>query len=311
MDLRDLQALVHVADAGTLSGAAGKLNLTQPAMSALIRRLEEELETPILERHSRGVRFTEEGRFLLERARQIIAEVMAARAALRELGEEPVGEVRVGLPTSVSSGLVPELLPRLRSRYPRIRLHVSEQMSGSLTEMLQLGRLDMAMLFDVQPMPGLRSEPVLLEDIRLLVAPDDPLAGRASVTLEDIAQRDLVLPSATHSLRQLVERAAAAEGVRLKVYADLDSFFGLVAVVRRGFPTLLPPFLVQGAIRSGELCAVPVERPQMNWALHLATRLESARPRAALVVGRLIVETCADLVTSGAWPGRLHPRGVF
>jgi DNA-binding transcriptional LysR family regulator len=311
MELRDLRALVHVADAGTLSGAAGKLNLTQPAMSALIRRLEDELDTPILVRHSRGVGFTEEGRFLLERARQILADVASARSALRELGEEPVGEVRVGLPTSVGSGLVPELLPRLRARYPRIRLNVSEQMSGNLTEMLQLGRLDMAMLFDIQPMPGLRSEPVLLEEIELLVAPDDPLAWHESVTLEDIARRQIVLPSPNHSLRQLVERAAATEGVRLNVYADLDSFFGLVGAVHNGFPTLLPTFLVQHLIRAGDVRAVPVSRPPLSWTLHLATRLDSVRPRAALLVGRIIAETCADLIRSGAWPGRLHPRGVF
>lgn len=308
MELRDLEALVNVAEVGTMSGAAHKLNLTQPAMSALIRRLEEELATTLFVRHARGVSLTEEGQLLLEQAHQILADVSAAKSSLSELQSEAFGEVRVGLPTSVGAGLIPVLLERIRMRHPRIRLKIFEQMSGNLTELLQLGRLDMAILFDIQPMPGLRSEPVLVEDIALLVARDDPLGARSAVSLQELVHRDIVLPSPAHSIRVFVERAAATEGVSLRVSADIDSFFGLIGAVKAGFPTFLPPFLVADMVRSGEIHAVRIERPSFSWTLHLATRLDSVRPRAAMIVGNVIVESCSDLIRGGIWPGRLHPR---
>jgi LysR family transcriptional regulator, nitrogen assimilation regulatory protein len=186
MELRELRALVSIAEAGSLSGAAQKLNLTQPALSALLRRLEDELEVQIVRRHSRGVAFTAEGKFLLEKAHTILNDVAETTASLRELAEEPVGTVRIGLPASVAGGLVPELVPKILERYPRIQVHVVEAMSGSIVELLHLGRLDLAVLFDIQPMPGLRSEPFLIEEVMLLVSPDDPLGGLGSVSLEEV-----------------------------------------------------------------------------------------------------------------------------
>ncbi len=309
MDLRDLRALICISEAGTLSGAAQKVNLTQPGLSAMLRRLEGELEVQIVTRHSRGVVFTEEGRFLLEKAEQILRDVSEAATTVRKAGEEPVGEVRVGLPASVATGLVPALLPVVNERYPGIRLHLVEAMSGSLIELLQLGRLDLSVLFDIQPMPGLRSEPILFEEIRLLVAIDDPLATRSVLSLEEVANHPaLVLPSREHSIRRLVERAAAMQGVALNVKADVDSMFGLVGLVRRGYATLLPTFLLLEEILAGNIRDVRISEPKIQWTVHLATRLDSVRPRAAMVVGRLLIEATTSLIRSNLWPGKVHPR---
>ncbi len=308
MELRDLKALVSIAEMGSISGAAQKLNLTQPGLSALLQRLESELEIRIVNRHSRGVALTAEGKYLLERAYRILSDVAETTSSLREIAEEPVGTVRIGLPTSVAGGLVPAVVLDVLQRYSRIQLHIVEAMSGSLVELLQLGRLDLAMLFDVQPMPGLRSEPILTEELRFLVRRGDPLANRRAVLLEEIASHGIVLPSPAHSIRQFVDRAANAEGVRLKVAADVDSFSGLVGLVHAGQATILPPFLLMDEIRAGSVKAIRIERPFMQWTLHLATRLDSVRPRAAMVVGRLLIEKCVSLVNTGVWPGKVHKQ---
>lgn len=310
MELRDLKALVCIAEAGTLSGAAQKLTVTQPALSTMLRRLEDELGATIVKRHSRGVAFTEEGEFLLKRAYGILQDVAETTASLRQISEEPVGTVRVGLPTTIAGGLIPKLLPDVHRRYKRVQLHITEAMSGSLVEMLQLGRLDLAMLFDIQPMPGLRSEPVLTEKVQLLVRTGDPLSDRASVSLEEAAQRNLVLASQSHSIRRFVDQAAAAEGVRLAVLADVDSLPGLVGLVLAGYATILPAYLVRDQIREGLIKAVDIGDPPMKWTIHLATRQDSVRPHAATVVGRQIVEDCVNLVRSGEWPGEVHARQV-
>lgn len=308
MEIRDLKALVSIAEFGSLSAAAHKLNLTQPALSALLRRLESELNVKILVRHSRGVKFTEEGMFLLEKAYAILSDVTETQACLRELAQEPVGVVRLGLPTSMAAGLIPALFPSMRSQFPRVQLQIVEAMSGGLAELLHLGRLDLAVLFDIQPMPGLRSEPVLIEEICLMVRHDDVLAQRASVSIQDVAGHSLVMPSRAHSIRLFVERAAAAEGVVLTVDAEIDSFLGLVGLVRAGYATFLPAYLLMEDIREGRIVPVPISRPQMEWTLHLATRIDSLRPRAAMVVGRLLIDTCTALVRSREWPGKIHPR---
>lgn len=308
MEFRDMRALVKIAEHGTLSGAAQHLNLTQPALSALVRRLESELDVRLVTRHSRGVSFTAEGRYLLEKAYTILGDVAETKSTLREIAEEPVGSVHLGLPASIAGGIIPELLPAIERRYGRIQLHIIEAMSGYLVELLQLGKLDLAVLFDIQHMPGLRSEPILIEEIELVVNRRHDLAHLQSTTLGAVAEHGLVLPSPAHSIRQMVERAAAAEGVQLTVKADIDSMAGLVGLVHKGYATMLPSYLLRNEARAGQIRTIRIQQPKLGWALHLATRIDINRPRAAMVVGRMLAELCELQVRSGAWPGKPHPR---
>lgn len=304
MEFRDLKALVSIAEVGSISGAAQKLNLTQPGLSALLRRLEGELNVRLVNRHTRGVTLTVEGRELLEYAYRIINDVAEASSALKKIGEDPVGTVRIGLPTSVAAGVVPTLVCQIVDQYPLIRIRVVEAMSGTLMEMLQIGALDLAILFDVEPLPGLRSIPILRESLQLIVRSDHHYATAENVTFAQVSQLPLILPSSAHSIRQFVDRISNAEGLPLKVVADIDSFSGLVGLVNDLYATILPPFLLMNDVRMGSLKSVPIAEPALEWTLHLATRLDSVRPRAAMVVGSLMSEICISMVESGKWPAK-------
>lgn len=308
MELRDLRSLAGIAETGSLSAAAKKLNLTQPALSASLRRLEEELGVELVTRHSRGSELTEEGKYVLQKAYDIFNEVSEVTSVVQNLAEEPVGSVRLGLPTTVAGGLIPEFFPLLRARYPQIRLHIVEAMSGVLAELLQLGRLDLAVLFDIQPMAGLRSEPILKEKHFLLLPKSHALASRKSVRLEEVARLGLVLPSGANSIRKHIETACMAEGVALNVIGDIDSLPGLVNLVASGFPTILPTYLVQNDIRTGRIAAIPITRPELEWTVHLASRRDATRPRASLTTGRLLIEVCSDLARRELWPGEIASR---
>jgi LysR family nitrogen assimilation transcriptional regulator len=310
MELRDLRALISIAETGSLSAAARLLNLTQPALSASLQRLEEELGVILVTRHSRGSSLTEEGKYVLQKSFDVIHDVAEIKSVVKDLSKEPIGTVRLGLPTTVAGGVISELLPVLQARYPQIRLHVVEAMSGVLSEQLQLGKLDLAVLYDVQPMAGLRSEAVLQEKLHLLVPADHAFAGRSRVRLEEVARLRLVLPSANHSIRRHIESYCSAEGLTLDVAADIDSLPGLFALVIAGYCTILPTFLTGTYARGGEIVAVEITRPAMEWTLHLASRHDARRPRASLATGKLLGEICRKLVRNGTWPGTVvdHAR---
>lgn len=308
MELRDLKTLIGIAESGSLSGAARKLNLTQPALSASLKRLEDELKVQLVARHSRGADVTEEGKFVLQKAYAILHDVADMTTVAQDLIEEPIGDVRLGLPTTVAGGITAELVHRLCTRHPLVRLHVIEAMSGVLVEQLQLGRLDMAILFDIQPMAGLRSEPILIEEPRLLVSGSHELASRKQIRLDELDQLELVMPSQVHSIRGLIDRISKSEGVSLKIVADVDSFPGIVSLVQKGYPTIFPTYLVREHIERGTIAAIPLVQPRIDWTLHLATRQDSVRPRASLATARLLIDLCSELVVNGSWPGRLHPR---
>ncbi|MEW5420780.1 LysR family transcriptional regulator [Amorphus sp. 3PC139-8] len=305
MDVRDLKSLIAIAETGSLSAAARRLNVTQPALSMSLRRLEAELSVTLVRRHSRGAELTEEGRYVLQKAYDILHEMAEITSVVSNLAEEPVGHVRLGLPTTVAGGLIPELLPLLRARYPQIKIHIVEAMSGVLAELLHLGRLDLVVMFDIQPMAGLRSEPLLLEKLQFLAPPGHPLARSGKVRLEEVVQLGLVLPGRDHTIRRYIENSCHAEGLALNAVADIDSLPGLINLVKTGHCTILPTYLVRDHIREGTIVPVEITRPELEWTLHLATRHDATRPRASMATARLVVEICTNLVQRGAWPGRL------
>ncbi len=308
MELRDLRSLVGISEAGSLSAAARLLHLTQPALTSSLQRLEAELGVKLVERHSRGSSLTDEGRYVLQKAYDVIHDIAEIKSVVQNLAEEPIGDVRLGLPTTVAGGLIPELLPLLQARYPQIRLYVVEAMSGVLSEQLQLGMLDLAVLYDIQPMAGLRSEPILHERLCLIVPKAHPLATRMRVRLEEVSRLRLVLPSANHSIRKHIESSFRAEGLTLNVAADIDSLPGLFGLAKAGHCTILPTFLKQSMVQEGSVVSIEISRPSLDWTVHLAARHDATRPRASMAVSRLLVQVCTDLVKRRVWPGEIATR---
>lgn len=302
MELRDLRALIGIAETGSLSAAARLLHLTQPALTASLQRLEDELGVTLVTRHSRGSSLTEEGRYVLEKSFDVVRHVAEIQSVVKDLSKEPIGTVRLGLPTTVAGGVVPELVPVLEARYPQVRLHVVEAMSGVLAEQLQLGKLDLAVLYDIQPMAGLRSEPILQEKLHLLVPADHALAARRRVRLDEVADLRLVLPNGSHSIRRHIETHCRAEGLMPNVVADIDSLPGLFGLVSAGYCTILPRFLISTYACSDRIVALEITRPAMEWTVHLASRHDAIRPRASFATGALLGEIFRKLVRSGNWP---------
>ena len=305
MELRDLHALIAIAETGSLSAASRRLRLTQPALTASLQRLEVAVGVGLVTRHSRGAVLTEEGQYVLQKARDVVHDVGQIALVHDALALEPAGEIRLGLPTTVAGGLIPELIPLMLARYPLIRLHVVEAMSGVLQDQLQLGRLDLAVLFDSAPWAGLRCTPLLTETLYLLLPADHPLAVLTAVDLETVAALSLVLPSVANSIRKRIEMACQEKGLTLTVLADVDSLPGLLGLVRAGYCTVLPKYLAKGDIDAGHIVAVVVENPTLRWMLHLATRRDAPRPRASMATGKIIHSACANLVSCGDWAAEI------
>lgn len=303
MEIRDLQMIVAISETGSLTSAAQKLHVTQPALSAHLRRMEDDLKVPLVRRHSRGSKLTEEGKYILQRAYGVLNEVHEIRSMVSKAAEQPTGTIRLGLPTTVAGKLIPKLFLSLKTRYPLIRLQAVEAMSGTLAELLQMGRLDLAVLYDIQPMAGLVSEPLLREKHHLLVSSSHPLAKEEQIRFDEVSRLGIIIPSIANSIRRLLDTICSAEGLTLKVIGEIDSLPGIVGLVQEGFCTVLPTFLITEQISAGSIVAIPITRPEISWTVHLAYRHDVLRLRANLATGRHLGDICKELVANEIWPG--------
>lgn len=129
-----MRYFIEIVEQGSLSRAAARLNVAQPALSIHLRNMEAELATPLLLRGRGGVVPTEAGQILLRAARRIVNEQVSAMDEIRSLGQEPSGEVRLGLPGTIADILAIPLIEAARRRYPRVRITLSEAMSGFVAE---------------------------------------------------------------------------------------------------------------------------------------------------------------------------------
>ena len=148
MDIKQLRSFVHIAELGSLSRAAERLNLSQPALSRQVNLLEESLDTKLLERTGRGVKLTEAGQMLAERARVILTDLARLEADLSARSSQVTGHVHVGVPPSAGIVITGALIENLRDRYPDLNVTVAEDLTGDVQEALLSGRLDIGILHD-------------------------------------------------------------------------------------------------------------------------------------------------------------------
>lgn len=304
LDIKQLRYFVKIAEQGSFSQGARMLHVAQPALSHHIRQLEDELGVQLLERHARGVRLTEPGQRLLDHARLVLRQLETAREEVADLTQTPRGTVRVGLATAVSTVLTVPLIEAARRRVPEIDLKVVETMSGFIKEWVSNGRIDLAVLYNVDGHENFRIEPLLHEDLCLVAPPEATLAADP-LPFAALAEMPLILPSTAHGLRLLVDSFAAARGIPLRVVLDMDSTAQIIRLVGRGHGfSVLSPAAVHAAAGRGEVREVHIVEPTVTRSVVFASREGWAGSRALDAVRVLIVEVVRQLVADGVWRAR-------
>ena len=172
MELSQLRTLIHVAELGSLSKAADRLHIAQPALSRQVRLLEEELGVRLFARHGRGMVLTEQGQEILKHATRVMAELEEIRAAASETGAPLRGQIAIGFPPTVADIVSVPLVASFGKAHPQAELRLVAAYTGYLLDWLHRGEIDVAVLYDPHAARSLRSQPLLLEDLFLIGPPD-------------------------------------------------------------------------------------------------------------------------------------------
>lgn len=304
MELRQLRYFLGVCEAGSLLKAAARLHIAQPALGQQMAALEDELGVKLFARSTRGMALTPEGRVFLEHAKVVLTDADRAKEAVRHSATEPQGQVVLGLPTTVALAATVPIVQACRERYPRIQLQVIEAYSGFLREWLQMGRLDLALLFGDEPDPDLLKR-VLLEEPLALVAPPGAAALPRALRLSHLQDMELVLPGREHGLRRIIDAACAQQGIALNVVAEIDSLTSVKKAVAAGVGnTILSESSVMEEVAHGQLQAVTIEEASMRRRVVCATRITRPTTQASAAVIGLATDLIRGMVGTGAWPGQ-------
>ena len=299
MDLRQLAALVAIADHGSFSGAAKALYTVQSNVSAHVAKLERELGVTLVDRASG--RLTAEGALVAARARRITAELESVVADLASLGEEISGHVRIGVIGTTARWLVPQLLAAVRQRHPRVRVVVSEGSTVAMLAQLVDGGLDLAVLNWPVDHPDVTILPLFAEELMLLAPADHPLADREQMSLGELARYELMLPPVGTPLRDEIDEATRREGIVLRAAAEIDGVRLMASLAMEGVaPTIIPATAVPGWIQGPFRWVTVAGLPRRYVGLARRSRTHPSAPALAL----------ADLVVEVARTNGARQRGV-
>jgi LysR family hydrogen peroxide-inducible transcriptional activator len=239
MDLRQLAALVAVADEGSFSAAARSLNTVQSNVSTHIARLERELGALLVDRA--GGLLTEEGEMVVERARRIQRELDSLRTDIASLLHHVSGQVRLGCIGTVGRWLVPRLFIVVNERHPDVDIVIVDATTTSLVPQLLTETLDLAVLNLPLTEPDLITEQLFDEDRVLVVPGDHPLAERERIDLAELSHHRILLEPQGTPFRDELDRAAAGAGVVLRAQAEVDGIRLLTTLAFEGFgPAVVP-----------------------------------------------------------------------
>lgn len=306
MNLRQLRTFVRVGELGSLSKAADRLRIAQPALSRQMRLLQEEIGVPLFERHRRGMQLTPAGCELMERVSGLIRQLDVVCEDARASAGDARGQVVFGVVPTVSYVLAARLAQRVASEHPRLSLRIVEGYGGHQLDWLQRGEVDAAILYGSDGRLHMATEELLEEDLVVVGPPDWRIEAGARLSVSAFAALPLVLPSRSHGLRTLLESAAAKARARLSIRFEADSFRVLVALVEVGLGyTILPLSAISREVADGRLKYASLVKPKVTRQLVLCT---AAAPtsRATRTVLQLVRAEIASLVESGAWQGKLR-----
>ncbi|MFV0137663.1 LysR substrate-binding domain-containing protein [Streptomyces sp. HMX87] len=233
MELRQLRHFVAVAEDQHFTRAAERLLVSQSGLSASVRALERELQTPLFVRTTRRVTLTEAGRALLTEARRILAQVRSAHEAVAAVQGVLRGTLSLGTEQCIAGVHVARLLAAFRQRHPDVEIRLRQAGSGELAEEVAAGRLDLAFAYRTQAdAEHLRSVSLNGEPMTVLCHPGHPLAtGSAVLGPPDLADEVFVDFHPDWGPRRVTDAAFAAAGVRRTVALEVNDVHGLLDLV--------------------------------------------------------------------------------
>jgi len=293
VNLRDLRYLVALADARHFGRAAEKSHVSQPTLSAQIRKLEDYLGVKLVERQPRKVQLTDVGERIVERARRILQD-SDAMVELAKLSRDPLaGKLRVALIPTLGPYLLPRVAPKIRKALPKLQLLLFEYQTEPLLQRLREGEIDLGILALGVETQDFETRALFDEPFTVALPAGHALAKKPSLKLDDLTGETLLLLEDGHCLRDQALEACGRVDVRESQDFRATSLETLRQMVAAGLGvTLLPELATEGPFANARNLAVrPFAKPAPSRTIGAVWRKSSTRVPAIAAVCDAVAAT--------------------
>ena len=281
MDMNQLEVFLSVAQEKSFSRAAEALHRTQPAVSQAIRRLETELGEPLFDRSSKDGTVTAAGRVLLDFAQQMMNLRVHAHSAIRELRDLHRGKLSLGANEYTVMCLLP-LIPIFRARHPHIKIEVKRSLASRIAGEI-LGRdVEIGVVSFKPSDQSIKSLPIAMDELALIVAPDHPLAAKKTVSVRELGAEAFIAHNVPSPYRERVIKTFEKHRTPLNISMEMPTLEAIKRLVETGLGVALVPRLAaQTEIERKQLAGLSVKEMRLERRVHLIYRKGATLSHAA------------------------------
>lgn len=268
MDLRQIQYFICLYEEGSVTRAARRLSIVQPALSMQLARLEEDLGQQLFERNRHGMVPTVAARQMYRLFLPLMQDFARAREQVMSCEGELTGHVNIGLIASITASVLADTLSAYAARYPRVGVTVADGYSATLADWVAGGKLEAAVINNLRRDRFLNVEHIIDEDMVFATGAANPATPAQPLTLRQATELGLglVLPTRNHGLRGVLDGFAQAENLELAPVFEVDSLVTIIELVEQtALATILPRNVLQegaarGALRLHRIVSPPLVR---------------------------------------------------
>ncbi len=280
LTLRQLEAFLAVAKTLNFSQAATQVHLSQPALSATIRKLEDAIGGRLFDRNTRNVALTPVGTEVVAIADRLLGDFDAAFAGVRSFLEGKRGRVSVAASPSLAADFVPEVVAAFQRTHPLVELQVHDALSDDAIALVRARKADLALAPETAIDPDLAQRQLFRDHLVLVCRRDHPLANGPAVTWKALLPFGLVTMKSTSSIRHLVEQTYVQHGVALRPAFEVEYATTLISFVARGLGIGILPFSLVPLLESSQLTHRRIGKPEIYRTL-CVVNLKSRTPSPA------------------------------
>lgn len=288
MDFAQLTTFLEVAKLGNFSRAGEKVFLSQSAVSAQIRQLEQDYGAKLLDRSGKKVRLTPAGEVLFEYGVRLLALRDESMRAVTDQGTSPRGVLAIGANEATCLYVLPRAFEEYRRLYPDVRISIYRNFSRKILERIQDGMIDVGIVTMPVKLPRLKVERIFRDRLMLATSPANPIGKLKTVPVSIAAEQPLIFPKAGYT-RQIMDKLFRPYQSQLKIAMELPSIAMIKTFVASGLGvSLISETFARRESSSGEIRLVPLEHVELWRELGMIYDRQRTLPRAAVAFIKLI-----------------------
>ncbi|WP_409299739.1 LysR family transcriptional regulator [Peribacillus sp. SCS-155] len=271
MELRQLRYFIEAAEQKNITKAAQNLHISQPALSKMLKSLEEELGMPLVQRSIKSSEITDAGEIVAEYSKKILGLVDEMKTTLNDMTDLLRGEINIGLPPIIGSLFFPKIMAVFHRDYPNIKINITEYGAARVVRSVEQGEFELG----VAVLPLEESEfniyPIVKEELRLVVPGQHQLSGRKEVHLKELSQEEFIFYSEEFALYDIIREKCIAEGFEPKILFKSSQWDFMTEMVAANLGITILPESICNRLEEKNVSIINL-KPVSPWHLALITK---------------------------------------